>query len=533
MSNNAWTDEYMSNAIRNHSLLSGLVVVFLLAGALSIAAGTAFGLLNFTDVAYPDSATLLRIGEVVRSGHIYPDIDQPPYLATLYGPLTYVLLGIPYSLAQTVGINPQLPVRIGIAGALCICVLFVFLISRRLYDSRPIAWLCALFALSALPLADWSIQIRGDFLALGFSLFSVYLFIQPNGRSRVVGAAICAGLALLVKQTFFAAPIAIVSWLIYSRRYREAVFWTAGFVLTVVGGYSLVLWREPLMLKHLAALRHPVFEFKQAIDILWNALSQPVVPFAAIGGVLALRNCIPERILFLIYCLVAWGVAMLTIWQVGGNINYFWEPLLTSAVLAGQGLCELQRRANRTPVLVTAMLFLLILQLFSPMLMNNLRYLKQTYRKFDGYHMKKARWESFLSIISGQRLLSTIPALTLRSTTPEIPDPYLNSVLELRGRWNPAPVVVRIDAGVYDVIVIGVGHADEVGGHRGIRFWNNAMWGAMKKSYKLACVFDEKEVWLPHRGNSDIFSKLSAIGCLPFTEKGYVSPMIGSQSPLK
>ena len=137
MSHKAWTAGRAVNVPR--SLLSGSVVVFLLAGALSVVVGTALGLASFTDVGYPDSATLLRIGEFIRSGSIYPDIDRPPYLVTLYGPLTYVLLAVPYGLAQATGTTPQVLVRLGIVGTVCLCVLITFLISRRLYASTPIA----------------------------------------------------------------------------------------------------------------------------------------------------------------------------------------------------------------------------------------------------------------------------------------------------------------------------------------------------------------------------------------------------------
>src|SRR5271156_5460123 len=215
--NEAWTAGRIIKAVRPKALLGGSVVALLLASAFCIAVGTALGLANFRDVSYPDSAPLLRIGEFIRSGRIYPDIDRPPYLVTLYGPLTYVLLAIPYRLAQAAGITPQVLVRVGIVGALCLCVLLTFMISRRLYSSRPMAWLCALFAVSALPMASWTTQIRGDFLALVLSLFSLYWFLVTNGRPQGIGAAICAGIALLVKQTFFAVPIAIVSWLIYTR----------------------------------------------------------------------------------------------------------------------------------------------------------------------------------------------------------------------------------------------------------------------------------------------------------------------------
>jgi hypothetical protein len=87
MRRETWTVGRAVNVRRHRSLLGGSVVVLLLAGALSIVVGTAFGLAGFTDVGYPDSAPLLRIGEFIHSGSIYPAIDQPPYLVSLYGPL--------------------------------------------------------------------------------------------------------------------------------------------------------------------------------------------------------------------------------------------------------------------------------------------------------------------------------------------------------------------------------------------------------------------------------------------------------------
>jgi Dolichyl-phosphate-mannose-protein mannosyltransferase len=509
-----WSAERFINSLRSQSLLGQFVIVLLLlAGTLPIAVGTVLGVVKFTE-SYPDSATLLIISEFINSGHIYPDINLPPYQVTIYGPLTYVLPAIPYWLAQVAGITPQVPVRLYEVGALFVCVLLIFLINRRLYGPRPIAWLCALFAGSAFLMAPWTTQVRGDLPALGFALLSVYLYLLTNGRQQAIGAAICAGIAVLIKQTFIAVPIATITWLLYKRRYKEAAFWSTGFALTAVGGYAIAWWREPLILEHIAALRHPVFEYTLAMGFIWDAVSQPVVPFAALGGFLVLWKPVPERLFFLIYCVAAWLVAILTIPQAGGNTNYFWEPLLASAVLAGPGLYELQRRVDRAPILVIAMLYVLLLRSFLPALRHDLDYLRTSYLELREYQARKTKWASFLSIISGRRLLSTSPEVTFHSITPEIPDPFLNSVLELRGQWNSSPVVAQMDAGVFDLIVIGKG-TDKVDAFRGIRFWSDGMWAALKRRYELSCVFENFEIWLPRQGSREILPSLSAIGCSP------------------
>ena len=520
----------ISNALRRHSLFTGTVVVLLLTGTLCIVVGTALGLASFRDVAYPDSATLLKIREFIRSGHMYSDINRPPYHLALYGPLTYVLLAIPYGLAQAFGLSPQVLVRIGIVGALCGCVLLIFLVSKRLYGSRTIAWLCALFAVSALPLAIWTAQIRGDFLGLAFSLFATYLFLLKDGRPQSFSAAISAGIAVLIKQTFLAVPIAIICWLAYSRKYRQAVTWASCFAFTVLGGYGIVWWREPLFLQHLAALRHPIFEYQVASAIIWHAVAQPVTPFAFLGGVLILLKRIPEQVFLVIYCSVAWVMAILTIPQVGGNINYFWEPLLASAVLAGLGLYELQRKLNQTPLLVTAMLVFFLLRASLPMLRQEIDYLRKSYTNVGSYQARKKNWQMFSSTISGRRLLSTIPDVTALSAIPEIPDPYLNASLELKGQWNSGPVIAQIDEGVYDLIVIDKGEAQFLNGDfRGVRSWSDDMWRTLKTKYTPACVFEDMEVWLPGRTSDQILHSLSAIGCVAEAKQLEDSPGLSSQ----
>jgi hypothetical protein len=76
---------------------------------------------------------------------------------------------------------------------------------------------------------------------------------------------------------------------------------------------------------------------------------------------------------------------------------------VASAVLAGPGLCELQRKANRTPIVVTAMLMLLLLRAFVPILRQELEYLRISYANVSDYQIRKTKWESFVSVISGRR----------------------------------------------------------------------------------------------------------------------------------
>lgn len=498
--------------IQRHLLVTAAIFC-LFPAVFSLAVGTALGMANFTDVGYPDSAILLRVSDFVHSGHIYPDFNVPPYLVTIYGPLTYVLFSIPYRLALALGIAPEVPARLLVVAAYCACIMLVYLISRRLWGSRSIAWLCALFALSPLTLVRAMTSIRGDFFALAFALLSVYLFLVAKGRRLMVAAAVCAGIAPLIKQTFVAAPITLVGWLLYQRRYKEAGLWSACFASVVIGGCAFFLWREPLMLSHLAALRHPVLEYQQALLIIGVAASQPVVPFGIIGVLLVLQDRSPQHLFMLVYNLIAWLVAMLTILQAGGGNNYFWEPLLVSAVLAGPVLFKLESSLSRSQILASAALLVLVVNSFFPTLRKDFLFLKQCRTDARERNLRKARWGAFVSVISGHRLLSTVPAVTVQSSVPEIPDPYLNSSIELRGGWSSKEVVAQLDAGVFDIIVIEWPETGTPGSYRGVPFWTKNISDAVSRNYSLSCVFDGMEMWLPRNRFSPLLSPLSKIGC--------------------
>jgi 4-amino-4-deoxy-L-arabinose transferase-like glycosyltransferase len=277
-------------------ILIGILLVVLLAGSLSVAAGTIMGLRNFRDVDYPDSANLLRVGEFVHSGRLYPDFQRPPYLVTVYGPLTYVWLGVPYRLSEAAGVSREVSVRFAIVCAFLACALLTFLINRCIYGLVGAAWLSVAFAVSPLPLAHWTTQVRGDFFALAFSLSSIYLLLRSNGRWHFLGAAAAAGCAVLTKQTFVAAPLAIIVWLAWRRRWKESVLLGSTVLLTVAVVFVGMLWREPLMWKHIAALRSPLFELREAVNIAWTAgLQLQVEPRRVSRRLQSLRGWGPWR----------------------------------------------------------------------------------------------------------------------------------------------------------------------------------------------------------------------------------------------
>lgn len=487
-------------------------MIVLVLGALCTAAGSLVGLNNFRDVGYPDSATLLRVGGLVRSGQMYPDFQRPPYQLSVYAPLTYVLHAIPYALGEQVGLSHQVAVRSGVLAAFVLCLTLLFVIGR-LTSSSPVGGsLAVLFAASIFPLGDWTTQIRSEFWAVAFSLGAVLIVMRSNRRQSLIVAAILAGIAPVVKQTFVTASAAVFIWLMLSRRFKSAAIWSATVFVTLLAGFGIAWWREPMMLEHLSFLADPELEYRNALRIFVSALSQPVIPFAAFGVVLGLSRRRKDVLLVSTFCTLSWFIAVATIPHVGGSINYFWEPLLASSILGAYALREIEG-GDWLPRAARTLIALVFLWGCASIVANDLRYLRDSSQAFASYEERRERWISFTAAIAGHRILSTYPAFTALSSTPEVPDPFLNATLERSGKWSYAPVVAQLEAGEFDLVVVSRGYPAQELEYRGLALWSVAMRDALTARYTRGCVFEDFDIWLPSPSSSTLLNRLSEVGC--------------------
>lgn len=465
---------------------------------------------KYVDVGYPDSALILRIAEYVHTGNLYPDINQPPYYPTLYGPLGYVILSVPYRLAVHHSYSTTKALRLAVFGFFLGSVALVFLISRRLRAPINMALLGALFAASGIELHAWLMQIRFDMLALSLALLGIWLCLGLEQRWQLALAAVCGGVAFLCKQTCVAMPAAVFLWFLCQRRFLTALWWVTGVAFTVITGYGFFILREPLAWQHFAALSRPIFEYREGLRIVLMAMSEAKVLFFFFGAYFAWRHRLEKAWLIMLYGLMALFVGLLTIPQVGGNVNYFLEFWVTSAILAAPGLVELNRRLRRTPVAVTVLLMVLSLNFFARKLRIDLVQVRDTYRETREYAQDRAQWERVRTVLAGRRLLAFEPSITLWSRVPEVPDPFLNSVLERSGTWSSAPIVRNVEAGIYEAII----DDNDVPSFRAWKTLLPSVHAAIEHHYLRACEFEEYTVWLPIRGSADLYDRLVQAGCV-------------------
>ena len=126
---------------------------------------------------------------------------------------------------------------------------------------------------------------------------------------------------------------------------------------------------------------------------------------------------------------------------------------------------------------------------------------------------QKARWEKFRSVLAGRRLLARDPEIAVWSSPPEMPDPYLNRVLEVGGKWSSTPIVRAAEQGSYEAVVVPNGFMDDTEGFRGLIPWKPDLLATIRRRYELVCKMDQTDVWLP-RGRSELRQPLASADCV-------------------
>jgi hypothetical protein len=151
---------------------------------------------------------------------------------------------------------------------------------------------------------------------------------------RLVAAALCFVLAFFTKQSFFAAPLAALIYLVATKQYRSAVrLVVAGTVMGLVVGVGLYAVTGWALIENLIAANANPFSW-EAVAQFWGSFIT-IAPMVMIVAVMALRH--REHWLWGLYLAIALIVS-LSIGKAGAWENYFLEPLWIMCLLVGTSL---------------------------------------------------------------------------------------------------------------------------------------------------------------------------------------------------
>jgi hypothetical protein len=486
--------------------IATLLLSFLSAAAFRTAADFA-GLFRLSEIGYGDSYILYDIINFQKTGILYRDLSLPPYLPTQYSPLMYRL----YALAASAGAgNPFFGPRLIALGSFLACVAMVVSIVRALVPLRRAGWWGLCVATSFQCMLDWPLQLRSDFPAAFFALSALRLILSGS-RYSVLFAGLCAGLALQFKITFLAALATGSVWLLIHKQWSRLAVYLASAVTTSAGLYLLFWLHEPRMISQMLALSPGVWDPFGSLRMLVRVFSEPAVLVALPALWLIITRRTTRWDLLVLYTSISLGLSTITAMQAGANINYFFEALFALTPLAVFGILQIISSSGRNAGLAVFLMAVLVIEFWIPQL-REIRH-RGPELKPDAVQAENETFRRTEDILRGRHFFSTIPRLALLDPEPALMEPYLFSYQMKLGKINPEPLLDRVAAGEFDLVITPLIPAE----WRGVRHGSPGLDRAIAAAYRPFCTLSGNVWQLPRMrsGISALTRQLIEIGCVP------------------
>lgn len=303
-------------------LVAGMIGLYLVVFAAS-AAGRL--LRPSEEFIYGESWLLDDARRIAAGESLYPPVDRLPLMHTAYTPVYYVLVG---ELQRVLGDSGYTLGRaISLLGALLGALALAWAVRRLCGGAWRYGVLAAgLFLTQNLTVLLWAPLHRVDALALGFTLLG--LALATGGRT--LAAALVLVVAVMTKQTFLVAPVAIFLslWPCWRQMARFAVVFGGSLVVLVLAAQWLTggwfLW-------HTVVGNSNEAEFDTFAQLMGGFLQFNGLPVLAALASLLLPSARPER-MWRLYFLGALAT-LPTISKIGASSNYWLEITAASVAL--------------------------------------------------------------------------------------------------------------------------------------------------------------------------------------------------------
>jgi hypothetical protein len=482
------------------------LALFMAATSLFLAVQQTFALFQLEEVGYGDSYILYDAHHFQQTGVVYRDLSQPPYLPAQYGPLVYVMYSIPRWNAFG---NPYFGPRLLAMGAFLLCVAMSVSIARTLNPARYVWLWSLLLAVSIQLMIGWIQQLRGDFAAVFFGLAAVRLLLAKP-RYAVLLAGLSAGFATQFKFVYVTSLLAGSLWLLFQKRFREFGLFAAAGTLSSIGLYFLLWLREPRMIAQMLALSPGIPDFWGWVRILLMTVQTPIVLLALPALPFLLSRKSPRWMLLALFATISFAIASVTLIQAGGAPNYYFEWLFALVPLATFGTLQLlswSRTNTGLAIFIAGVALTQFLvratgtQVFhSPISPGALRAQNDSFRRLR-------------AVLRDEKVFSVVPSIALLDPHPVLMDGYLASYLKRLGKFDMQPLLERLGAGEFDVVITPNG--DPV--YRGIRLIDPVLRAAMNAKYQPHCTILNDTLYLRRdpKPSQTLVDSLRDIGCQP------------------
>ena len=292
---------------------------------------------------------------------VVSSVNEPPHNTLPYAPGGYLVNSLA---GRLTGADDYAGYRRAARVVTFLASLFAVLLTAACAIAlgvRPwIAMVTALLVINNAPVQVFAVNPRPDAIANCFNMLGLFLLIRFRS---VIAPAVFFAAAILCKQSYVALTLATLGWMIYERRWRDALVFSATGIVSAAlitwAGYALLgpHFLEGSMLQSLAGA-----DFKAALFFLGQSLPWCAVlfAFAIVYPFVAGAGSNPRVMPIFVAFLLALVFNSVAIAKPGAYTDYLLEPLTLGAVVAActweQLARSLSSAAHRTAIVVLCLL---------------------------------------------------------------------------------------------------------------------------------------------------------------------------------
>ena len=258
-----------------------------------------------------------------------------------------------------------------------------------------------------------------------------------------------------MKFTYVAAPVAIVIWLLWSKRYSQAA-WLCSFAAVVSALFlAIFLVRGDPIFSQFLIMRHLQVSSRSGwLGLITQQLANDTTKLVLLFCLIALipsslpnTRVRPEIRLIALYFALCWIIALLTCSNSGADLNYFLAPQSAGMLLIPFGAMNLMQAWPRTPIVIRRFVLLTVVFACALLPLSWFHVLSQLKVNASGA-------QALLPALAKSHTLSDSSYLTAVGKEPELLDPYLSAQLEISGKWSSEPILDSLSKERYDLVII-------------------------------------------------------------------------------
>jgi hypothetical protein len=462
-------------------------MAYCLVGAAIVIVKSADLIHNRWENTYPESAHVYVALQAARTGHLYSSFSQPPYVLQSYGPLYYAI-NMWIAKASHLDFDRALLFAREVSfGCYLLSALMVCLICQSLGLGAANAALAGLMLLGQPAFFAWNVTARSDMLFLVAMLASLYLALCDRGSAKsLIASGVLGGAALLIKQPGLAVVVAVGGVLLLRKRWKESCYFAAGVALPVLLMLGVLLWRREPFWEQYMTVGKGFWELAEGALFGARFLRKITVVTPLIIGGVGAASAIgagegPQMVVA--FTVLNWCIGLVGMPQIGSNVNYFLPGLAGCALLLPYAIGWARGNVRRASAFVAIGLGLL--------------WTTYAAARAPTIYGPVQQGGSYTAL-QALRVFSDNPIFSVHGRDPEFLDAFAIHSLELAGRWDPSPVVQKIEREDYDLILLScMGTSHEVCYFRGVAYFGAPIVAAINNNYEEMCETRSSRVLKP------------------------------------